>query len=112
MAINVPNLRSSVRPNGKTNDSMLMHILSPYPQNRSALTDCTKLIESGFLCPKAIVIYGYEYDDWPMELAIAAFERLAGEWIGERVSAEFTGLVHPVHRRGAVHAWPLAETDN
>ncbi len=29
--------------NGKPNDNMLMHILSPYPQHRSALTDCEKL---------------------------------------------------------------------
>jgi hypothetical protein len=33
--------------NGKPNDNMLMHILSPYPANRSALTDCVKLLESG-----------------------------------------------------------------
>ena len=29
--------------NGKSNDNMLMHILSPYPNDRSALTDCVKL---------------------------------------------------------------------
>jgi hypothetical protein len=29
--------------NGKLNDNMLMHILSPYPQHRSAVTDCNKL---------------------------------------------------------------------
>jgi hypothetical protein len=29
--------------NGKPNDNMLMHILSPYPADRSALTDCSKL---------------------------------------------------------------------
>ncbi len=30
--------------NGKANDNMLMHILSPYPSHRSALTDCEKLL--------------------------------------------------------------------
>src|SRR5690349_20639997 len=30
--------------NGKLNDNMLMHILSPYPEHRSALTDCQKLV--------------------------------------------------------------------
>jgi hypothetical protein len=34
--------------NGKPNDNMLMHILSPYPSHRSALTDCQKLATSGF----------------------------------------------------------------
>lgn len=32
--------------NGKLNDNMVMHILSPYPAHRSALTDCTKLLAS------------------------------------------------------------------
>lgn len=34
--------------NGKPNDNILMHILSPYPAHRSALTDCMKLRDSGF----------------------------------------------------------------
>lgn len=29
--------------NAKLNDNMLMHLLSPYPAHRSALTDCEKL---------------------------------------------------------------------
>src|SRR5262245_17682798 len=33
---------------GKPNDNMLMHILSPYMQHRSAVTDCQKLLNSGF----------------------------------------------------------------
>ena len=32
--------------NGKANDNMLMHILSPYAIHRSALTDCEKLLGS------------------------------------------------------------------
>src|SRR5262245_55984299 len=32
--------------NGKLNDNMLMHILSPYAAHRSALTDCDKLTHS------------------------------------------------------------------
>lgn len=38
--------------NGKPNDNMLMHILSPYPNDRSALTDCLKLANSGFSWPQ------------------------------------------------------------
>ncbi len=34
--------------NGKPNDNMLMHILSPYPVHRSAVTDCPKLLVSWF----------------------------------------------------------------
>lgn len=95
--------------NAKPNDNILMHILSPYPAHRSALTDCDKLLASGFAGRKAIVIFGYDYDDWPMDPAIEAFELLATRRarIGDRTVAGFDGLIHPVHRRGRVFAWEL-----
>ena len=65
--------------NGKLNDSMLMHVLSPYPARRSALTDCQKLVRSGLPGGKAIMVFGYDYDDWPMDPAIEAFETLASQ---------------------------------
>jgi hypothetical protein len=42
---------------------------------------------------------GYEYEDWPLELAIEAFERRArGKGnLGERHEASFANLCHPVH---------------
>jgi hypothetical protein len=49
-AIEVKMLRF-IGDNGKPNDNMLMHILSPYPKHRSALTDCQKLVGSGFAEP-------------------------------------------------------------
>jgi hypothetical protein len=45
--------------NGKPNDNMLMHIVSPYSSHRSALTDCQKLAASGFSESLAVLIYGY-----------------------------------------------------
>ncbi len=92
--------------NGKPNDNMLMHILSPYPEHRSALTDCKKLASWSDGRRKAVLIYGYDYEGWPMEPAISAFELLAGTTValGARRGAEFNGLVHPVHRRGQVFA--------
>ena len=73
--------------NGKPNDNMLMHILSPYPGDRSALTDCVKLLESGLSGRKAVVIYGFDYPTLPMDPAIEAFETLAHRWVtlGARV---------------------------
>jgi hypothetical protein len=62
---------------GKLNDNMLMHILSPYPAHRSALTDCTKLLDSQLGARKAILIYGYDYPGWAMDPGIGAFETLA-----------------------------------
>jgi hypothetical protein len=97
--------------NGQPNDNLLMHILSPYPEHRSALTDCEKLLGSGLGARKAVMIFGYDSDDWPLSLAIDAFEVLARSRVvlGERKEAAFTGLVHPVHRSGRVFAWELIE---
>lgn len=52
--------------NGKPNDNTLMHILSPYPAHRSALTDADKLARSSLPGEKAIVIYAYEYPLCPL----------------------------------------------
>lgn len=95
--------------NGKPNDNILMHILSPYPAHRSALTDCEKLISSALGEAKAILIYGYDHDACPLDVAIDAFEALASVRykLGPRESASFDGLVHPIHTRGAVYAWRL-----
>ena len=95
--------------NGKANDNILMHLLSPYPAHRSALTDCEKLAESSLGRRKAILIYGYEAAAWPLEPAIGAFEDLARARVslGKRLAAEFRGLVHPVHSNGSVFAWEL-----
>src|SRR5689334_12501595 len=47
--------------NGLPKDNMLMHILSPYPHHRSALSDCMKLARSAFDGHKGIVMVGYAY---------------------------------------------------
>jgi hypothetical protein len=95
--------------NGKPNDNILMHILSPYPAHRSALTDCTKLVESGFKERRAILIYGYDYSTWPMDPAIEAFLVLASSRVelAEPSVASFDGLVHPVHAEGRVFGWEV-----
>jgi hypothetical protein len=95
--------------NGKPNDNMLMHILSPYPNDNSALTDCQKLAASGFSGSLAVLIYGYDYDARPMEPALEAFEQLAVQRVhlGHRQVASFDGLIHPVHRRGGVFVWEV-----
>jgi hypothetical protein len=95
--------------NGKPNDNMLMHILSPYPNDRSALRDCRKLIESGLPGRKAVVIYGFDYPRLPMDPAIEAFEILAGRCVGlsDRAVGSYQDLVHPVHRAWRVFAWEI-----
>jgi hypothetical protein len=88
---------------------MLMHILSPYPQHHSALTDCSKLRGSALGARKAVLIFGYEHDDWPLEPAVQAFEALAACRIqlGPRLVGNADNLIHPVHHSGRVFAWEL-----
>jgi hypothetical protein len=95
--------------NGKPNDNILMHVLSPYPQHRSALTDCEKLARAEIGTRKAILIYGFDHDEWPLDPAIEAFENLAGRKVqlGLRESAMFLDLVHPVHANGRVFGWEI-----
>jgi hypothetical protein len=95
--------------NGKSNDNILMHILSPYKQDRSAVTDCVKLAQSGFTARQAVMIIGFEYPEWPLEPAVKAFERIASDLVNLRpcAPARFSGLVHPVQREGAVFAWEI-----
>ncbi|PYU28051.1 MAG: hypothetical protein DMG32_03835 [Acidobacteria bacterium] len=97
--------------NGKLNDNMLMHILSPYPEHRSALTDCQKLVQSGLRGRKAIVIYAYESVEFPTAAAINAFELLASDAVrlSGRATASFRGLIHPVHQSGVVAGWEITE---
>ena len=97
--------------NGKPNDNMLMHILSPYPADRSALTDCRKLLSSGLGNRKGVIIYGFDYAALEMDPAIEAFEVLASRQVrlGTRIVAAYDDLVHPVHRRGRVFGWEVAE---
>ena len=95
--------------NGKPNDNIIKHILSPYQHDRSALTDIEKLKTSGFEGKKTILIYGYESEEFPLSFVIEAFEKLADKNIVEACEASFEGLVHPVHQRGAVFGWIVAE---
>ena len=100
--------------NGKLNDAMLMHILSPYPQHRSALTDCAKLANSMLAQHKAILLFGYDFPGWEMDPAIEAFEALANlsVTLSARISAGFEGLVHPVHTTGRVFAWEIRSSSH
>ena len=86
-------------------------ILSPFEVQSSALTDCTKLAGSTLGRRKAILIYAYDFPDYPMMNVIEAFELLANlrTQMGKRNVAPFSGLIHPVHKEGAVFAWELLE---
>ena len=57
---------------------------------------------------KVIMIYGYDYEEWPLDIAIDCFEVLAERHFckfKEKHRYKFKNLIHPYHKRGEVFAW-------
>src|SRR5262245_43731320 len=90
--------------NNKPDDTSIKDLLSPFDVDRSALTDCSKLAAATGSARKAIVIYGFDAPGRPLGLAVEAFETLARRSVSlsARITAPYSGLVHPVHQQGAV----------
>ena len=51
--------------NGKPDDTAVGQVLSPYPSDHSALSDCVKLVEASFTARTAVMIYGFESEQPP-----------------------------------------------
>lgn len=98
--------------NGKPNDNMLMHVISPYPKHRSAITDCLKLAGTSLAARKCLLIFAYDHPEWPARPALDAFEVLVERRVVllDRADALTGALVHPVHKAARVAAWEIAET--
>jgi hypothetical protein len=96
--------------NGKPDDTAIKDLLSPYQRDRSALTDCTKLLQGPPGARKAIIIYGFDWlPDKPLAPLLEAFEVLARHFVrlSDRYESHFADLVHPVHGSGRVCAWEV-----
>jgi hypothetical protein len=99
--------------NGSEVEHWSENALHPYLGNVSSIGDSIKLIESGFFERKAILVFGYEHSSPLIEITIAieSFEAIAkqvvGIELGERYSAHFGPLIHPVHQRGEVFGWQV-----
>jgi len=95
--------------NGKPHDTGVTGILSPYPADRSALSECVNLARSGITSRLAIVIYGFDDLRRPLTHIISAFETLAKAQVnlGVQRCAPLGPLVHPVHKSGAVYGWEI-----
>jgi hypothetical protein len=95
--------------NNKPDDTSIKDILSPFDVDRSAVTDCAKLVRIGGSERKAMIIYGFDAPNRPLVTVINAFETLAERSVtlGPRITATYADLVHPVHRQGAVFGWEV-----
>jgi hypothetical protein len=100
------------RDNGGYEDTTTKKILSPYPDDRSAVTDCRKLAGSGFGKRRAVLIYGFEDPARPIMWLIDAFELIAKRTVilGPREAAPLSDLVHPVFAAGHVWAWEVLDS--
>jgi len=96
--------------NGRVDDMAVKDLLSPFAKDRSAVTDRKKLAEADFGCNKAMVIYGFEIPERPLNLAIAAFETLARAQVelGPRHEQTFGPLVHQYHSMGRLFGWAIS----
>jgi hypothetical protein len=96
--------------NGKPDDTAIKDILSPFESDRSAVSDCAKLVNAGFSGRTAVLIYGFDDDKRPLETVITAFEVLASTRValGPRYTARLEGLIHPVHHSGSAFAWEVS----
>lgn len=96
-----------LRSTGGIEPAAVSHILSPYGE--SALYDCTKILRFAPTKARGIVIIGYDYPGLPLSALIDDFEVLARRRVslGTRAEAEFSGSVHPYHRKGCIMAWEV-----
>jgi hypothetical protein len=99
--------------NGKEAEHWSENVLHPYPGNVSSIGDCIKLMDSGFSERKAIIVFGYEHSPPQIDITTAtdSFEVIAklvvGIDLGERKSAKFGPLIHPVHQQGRLFGWEV-----
>ncbi len=83
----LPRSSSKRHPRGKSNGSITLHI--------------------------AKIVFGYEHSPPQIDITIAidAFEVIAKQLVdielGERQSAKFGPLVHPVHQQGKLFGWEM-----
>ena len=99
-----------MRNNGVHEEFLVNHILSPYEADKSFLTDTKKLLDSSFNGHKAVVMYGYDYPDFPIDLILGCFELLAEKYfckLTEQYEHSFDGLIHPIHKKGKVKGYLL-----
>jgi hypothetical protein len=69
------------RDNGTYEDAAIKKVLSPYADDRSAVTDCRKLSNSGFAGRRAVLIYGFDDPDRPIMWLIEGFEAVAARTV-------------------------------
>ena len=96
--------------NAKPDDTGIKDLISPFRADRSAVIDGLKLAESEFYSRKAVLVYGFDDRERPLEDAIEALDVLLRQRviIGARCEAPLVGLRHPVFSSGRFVVWEIA----
>jgi hypothetical protein len=99
----------ALRNNGQAAEENLKQLVSPFPEDRSALTDSTKVLSFEKADRCGLLVYGYDYAQRPLADLLRVLDVLIADRVQvlERVSAPFAGLIHPHHARGQVVGWWL-----
>jgi hypothetical protein len=94
---------------GKPDDTGIKDLISPFSSDRSALGDGVKLAASTFPCRKAVLVYGFDDAERPLEKALDALDLLlrARVAVSQRQESTFQGLRHPVFSSGRVAGWEI-----
>jgi hypothetical protein len=88
-------------------------IIHPYYGNKSAIGDMLKLLDSGFACRKAIILFAYEHSEpkIDLEITLKTFEMIASAChqviLGQRIMEERRDLVHPTFAVLKVIGWEI-----
>lgn len=95
--------------NGKPDDTGIKDLISPFQGDRSALADGLKLASSGLSCRRAVLVYGFDDADRPLQDALDALDVLLRRRVAVDgpYSAGFQQLRHPVFASGRVTAWEV-----
>ena len=96
--------------NAKPDDTGIKDLISPFRGDRSALVDGTKLAVSEFPSRKAVLVYGFDDHERPLEDAIEALDVLLRQRVVITATCEapLVQLRHPVFSSGRVVAWEIA----
>jgi hypothetical protein len=97
--------------NGKPDAGASKDLLSPFREDRSALTDALKLAQAEIAPHKALLVYGFENSDRPLDVLINALEALLFHVVhfDSRVERSMGPLIHPHHADGRVFAWEIGK---
>ncbi len=95
--------------NGNPAPDTFKQLLSPYPEDRSAVTDSIKVLGFTDAVGHAVLLWGFDYPERPLAPLIDVYEYMLHQRVRvvERVEYPFSGLIHPHHQRGMVLGWSV-----